>query len=293
MTTNPATQASRVTDFVRLPDPPEPEDMNNNIFLHIPGNTHHLVEHFGNEDTTIITGDAYISRVPTSSRRGLFYPDLLIAFNVDPKASSDRNGYVIQEQGKPPDFVMEIASATTGQRDVIEKREGYAALGIPEYWRFDYSGGQHHGAPLAGDRLVDGVYQPIPIEQIDDRTHQGYSAVLDLYLRWEDGQLGWHDPSTGQHITRFSDEREARQQAETRATTEREARQEAETRAATEREARQQAETRAATERETRQEAETRAATERETRQQAETRAARAEARVRELEAEIQRRQQT
>ena len=265
MTTNPATQASRVTDFVRLPDPPEPEDMNNNIFLHIPGNTHHLVEHFGNEDTTIITGDAYISRVPTSSRRGLFYPDLLIAFNVDPKASSDRNGYVIQEQGKPPDFVMEIASATTGQRDVIEKREGYAALGIPEYWRFDYSGGQHHGAPLAGDRLVDGVYQPIPIEQIDDRTHQGYSAVLDLYLRWEDGQLGWHDPSTGQHITRFSDEREARQQAETRATTEREARQQAETRAATEREARQQAE----------------------------TRAARAEARVRELEAEIQRRQQT
>ena len=42
--------------------------MNNNIFLHLPGNSHNLVEHFGNEDTTIIMGDAYISREPTSSR---------------------------------------------------------------------------------------------------------------------------------------------------------------------------------------------------------------------------------
>ena len=179
-----------------------------------------MVQHFDNADTTLITGDAYISRAPTSSSQGLFDPDLLIAFNVDPTASLERNGYVIQEQGKPPDFVLEIASAATGRRDVTEKREGYAALGIPEYWRFDDSGGQHHGAPLAGDRLVDGVYQPIPIEQIDHRTHQGYSAVLDLYLRWEDGQLGWYDPSTRRHITRFKDLRAARLEAEARASTE-------------------------------------------------------------------------
>ena len=77
------------------------------------------------------------------------------------------------------------------------------------------------GRPLAGDRLVDGAYQPIPIERIDDRTHQGYSAVLDLHLRWEDGRLGWYDPATGRHIPRFRDERdranaeqEARIQAE-------------------------------------------------------------------------------
>ena len=224
MTTNPAPQAAHGTDFVRLPDPPEPEDMNNFKFLHGPGNSQHLPEHFGHEDTTIVTGEAYISRAPTSSRQGLFHPDLLIAFNVDPEAGSDRNGYVTSEQGKPPDFVLEIASPTTGRRDVTVKRDGYAALGIPEYWRFDDSGGRHHGVPLAGDRLVDGVYQPIPIERIDDRTHQGYSTVLDLHLRWEDGRLGWYDPATGRHIPRFRDERdranaeqEARIQAEARA----------------------------------------------------------------------------
>ncbi len=263
MTTKPTVQASHTAGYVRLPDPPEPEDMNNYLFLHSPGNSHYLALHLGNEDTTTILGDSYISRAPTSSREGLFHPDLLIAFNVNPAASQDRNGYVIEEQGKPPDFVMEIASPSTGRRDVTVKRGGYAALGIPEYWRFDDSGGRHHGAPLAGDRLVDGAYQPIPIERIDDRTHQGYSAVLDLYLRWEDGKLGWYDPATGRHIPRFSDERD---------------------RADAEQEARIQADARAANEREARIEADARAANEREGRVQA-------EARVRELEAELRRRQ--
>ena len=78
--------------------------------------------------------------------------------------------------------------------------------------------------PWPATNLVDGAYQPIPIERIDDRTHQGYSAVLDLHLRWEDGRLGWYDPATGRHIPRFRDERdranaeqEARIQAEARA----------------------------------------------------------------------------
>ena len=285
MTTNPAAQSFQATGYVRLPDPPEPEDMNNNIFLHIPGNTHHLAVHFGNEDTTIIAGEAYISREPTSSRLGLFHPDLLIAFNVNPAASKDRNGYVISEQGKPPDFVLEIASASTGRRDVTDKRDGYAALGIPEYWRFDDSGGRHHGAPLAGDRLVDGIYQAVAIEQIDDRTHQGYSAVLDLYLRWEEGRLGWYDPATGRHIIRFRDEQERAETERERANTERERTETERERANTERERTETERERANTERE-------RAETERERANTERERADRAEAHVRELEAELRGRQE-
>ncbi len=208
MTTNPSAKAAPAAGYIVLPDAPKPEDMNNFLFLHSPGNSHFLALHFGNPDTTIMFGDVYIASEPTSSQRGLFAPDLFIAFNVDPTAARERNGYVISEQGKPPDFVLEIGSRYTGRRDVTVKREGYAALGIPEYWRFDDSGGRYHGAPLAGDRLVNGVYQPIPIEQLDAGTYQGYSAALDLFLRWEDGQLGWYDPATGRHIPRFSDERE-------------------------------------------------------------------------------------
>ena len=222
MTTKPSITTTQPDNYVRLPDAPKPEDMNNFKYLHLPGNTHHLAEHLGNPDTTIVSGEAYISREPTGEQRGLMAPDLLIAFKVNPEANVNRNGYVISEQGKPPDFVLEIASASTGRRDATSKREGYAGLGIPEYWRFDHSGGQHHGAPLAGDRLEGGSYQPIPVERIDEQTFQGYSAVLNLYLRWEQGRLGWYDPATGQHIVRFSDERGRANAAQDRAEVERE-----------------------------------------------------------------------
>ena len=209
--------------FIRLPDAPPAEDMNNHLYLNFPGNTHFLSEHLGNKDTTIIVGDTYVSQEPTSSMAGLFEPDLMIAFNVRPDLMVERNGYVISEQGKPPDFVLEIGSASTGRRDTTVKRGGYAALGIPEYWRFDPSGGRFHGVPLAGDRLENGEYVPIPLVRLDENTWQGYSSALDLYLRWDNGQLGWYDPATGQHILRFQDvqeelveERRARQAAEAR-----------------------------------------------------------------------------
>ena len=76
-------------------------------------------------------------------------PDLLITFNAHPQAYRDDNGYVISRQGKPPDFVLEIAAQNTGQEDVGEKRTGYESLGIPEYWRFDETG-DFHGTRLAG-----------------------------------------------------------------------------------------------------------------------------------------------
>ena len=51
-----------------------------------------------------------------------------------------------------------------------------AELGIPEYWRFDETG-EHHGKRLAGDRLVNGQYQPMLIEELPDGVLQGYSAA--------------------------------------------------------------------------------------------------------------------
>ena len=205
----------------RLPDPPEREPgekMTSAKHLHEPGNTHHLAQHFGNPGSNLVSAGRYITMMP--ERRlpiGLYrrYPGLLIALGVDPAAYEASNGYVIGEQGKPPDFVLEIASRSTGAEDTGPKREDYAALGIPEYWRFDDTG-EHHGAKLAGDRLADGEYVAIEIEELADGSLQGYSAVLDLYLRWEQGRLAWHDPATGRHIATFEDER-ARADAEQRA----------------------------------------------------------------------------
>ena len=87
------------------------------------------------------------------------------------------------------------------------------------------------GNRLAGDRLVDGVYEPIAIEELPDGVLQGYSAELNLYLRWEQGQLRLHDPATGQHIATFESERARADNAESQVRQEEEARVQAEARA--------------------------------------------------------------
>ena len=204
---------------VRFPDPPErmPEDMTTFNHLAVTGSVYLLIHHLGNPETTVVAGEHYVALSPTMDMKGLRYPDLLIAFNVDPATYRESNAYVISEQGKPPDFVLEIASPSSRRRDRVTKRPAYANLGIPEYWRFDETDDPRR-VKLAGDRLSpEGQYRPIPIERLADGVLQGYSAVLDLYLRWETGQLRWHDPTTGQHIVTLEDERACADHAEARA----------------------------------------------------------------------------
>ena len=132
---------------------------------------------------------------------------------------------MVSEQGKAPDWVLEVASESTGENDVGDKREYYQTLGIPEYWRFDETG-EHHGTKLAGDVLVDGRYQPMEIEELAGGVLQGYSRALGLYLRWEEGRLVLHDPATSAPIATLESEgqarlleQEGRVQAEARADT--------------------------------------------------------------------------
>ncbi len=223
-TSNTTTRKSKARGRFRLPDPPErePDDMTSAEHLSETGLHHHLKQFLGNTETTIVSGEKYVT-----ARRGgdIRHPDLLVAFGVDPAAYRETNGYVIAEQGKPPDWVLEIVSEGTGHMDVGEKREFYERLGILEYWRFDHTPtGEWHGSRLSGDRLVDGEYVAIEIEEVPGGVLQGYSPALGLFLLWERGELAFHDPATGRPIATFESERAradaeltARVAAETRA----------------------------------------------------------------------------
>ena len=147
-------------------------------------------------------------------RRGHRIPDLMVAFDVDRDRAVKQMGYSIREQGKPPDFVLEIASVSTGFQDYTGKRTDYAGFGVPEYWRFDPSGGQYHDVHLAGDRLVDGEYQPIEIVQLDETHYYGRSDVLGLDLCWEEGLLRWWDPAKERYLSTFNEEADGRITAE-------------------------------------------------------------------------------
>ena len=144
-------------------------------------------------------------------------PDLYIALGVEADAIRSRKIYLPWEVGKPPDFVMEIASSSTGSEDIGRKRRIYAEIGVSEYWRFDPTGGEYHGAPMAGERLTDGEYRTISLTTEPDGVLKGYSDSLGFSLCWDDGEPLLYDPTTDMYLEDWQDERAARLEAEARA----------------------------------------------------------------------------
>ena len=208
-----------------LPDIPQkhPDDMTSVKYLHEPGQTHHLSQYLGRSDTTLVTGERYVVPGPAFVANESRYPDLLIAFDVNPAAYEARNGYVVSEQGKPPDFILEVASRHTASDDLAGKKDYYERLGVGEYWLFD-SRGEFYGFTLRGYRLVGDRYQPIEVREISPGVFQGYSAALNVILRAEDGNLRWHDPATGEHIPTYHSQTARAETAEARLEAERAAR---------------------------------------------------------------------
>ena len=199
-----------------LPDAPREPDMVQRKSLSTLDGT--LGPHFAAFDDVLLTGEIYV-RIDEEDARELA-PDFIFARQVsDPEKVIRRNGYVISEVGKPPDLVLEVGSRSTGRRDYTVKREGYAALGIREFWRFDPSVGEYHDTPLAGDMLVDGEYVPVEVIAESDGRHRGYSEILELELWWEEGNLRFRDPVSGQFLLTPQELYERAETAEKRAGT--------------------------------------------------------------------------
>ena len=204
LSSNPA-QAGTLEVF---PDFPPRDDMQNALHLYDDGHQAILRRHFGNAATTIILSEIPVRWTP-SQVQGHRIPDFLIAFDVNRPRAVEQNGYSIRDQGKPPDFVLEVASIRTAENDVTGKRRDYANFGIPEYWRFDPTGGDRYGYPLAGDRHSDGVYQPVDIQEVEPEHFHGLSEVLGLLVCWDHGKLRWFNPPAGQHLLLVDEEQDA------------------------------------------------------------------------------------
>ena len=219
MATNQRIKDILAADF-QLEDPPEPErnpeDMTTFPQFTANGTVASLVAHLGNQETTVYGAEHYIVRERPANARGTRYPDLYIAFGADPDLYYRQNGYIIADQGKPPDFAMEMASVSIRPIDDGAERIDYAELGIGEYWRFDQRVLPNRPC-LAGDRLQDGIYVPIPIHEEGEGRLRGYSEVLGVYVCWEEGFLRWFDPVGNRYLSTFQEEQAARVAAEARA----------------------------------------------------------------------------
>ena len=268
------------SDIEPLPDPPQVPDMEQ--FDGISAFAWALGSRCKRRDGYLVSGGGYLRS--DAQDNGDFAPDITFAENVgDVQRIVRRNGYVISEVGKPPDLVLEVGSRSTGRRDYTVKREGYARYGVREYWRFDPSGGAYHDAPLGGDSLVDGEYEPIEIVSESETRHWGYSEVLGLEIWWYEGLLRLRDPVTGEFLHGTPEESQDAVESE------RTARESAERHAEAERMARESAERHAESERAERESAERRAETERAAREAERVARESAEARMAEMEEELRR----
>ena len=152
-------------------------------------------------------------------------PDVFVVFGSD---KARRLSWIVWREGKAPDIVMELASGSTWRRDMREKRDIYAGMGVTEYWRFDPTS-TYFSPPLIGETLVNGEYTRIELTSGIDGSHRGHSTVLTLDVcALPDGSMRFYDPVSEQWLRTHAEEAAARQEAEEAVAREAAARQAAE-----------------------------------------------------------------
>ena len=177
-----------------------------------------LRERYEDRDDVFMSGIVFVS-YDRRNGNARVSPDFFIAFGVDAAAIRvNLPNFWLWETGKAPDWAMEVASPSTARNDLESKRNLYAELGITEYWRFDPTGGEPYGKPLAGDRLVDGRYVEYETVVGADGSRQARSELLEVEFYWDGaGEFDILDPATGRTIDRRVQERDARLAAEAHA----------------------------------------------------------------------------
>ena len=131
-------------------------------------------------------------------------PDVFVSFDVP---SYMRDIYRIAEEGKPPDWVIEIASRATYTKDVDEKKDLYEAMGVGEYWVYDPKGDMHD------PRLRAWVLGPSGYEELADLKRPGlevalWSEALGLELHFDGTDLRMWDPAKQSYLRKLDESEE-------------------------------------------------------------------------------------
>ena len=155
--------------------------------------------------------------------RAVVAPDVYVVLGAP--ASPPRDTYMLWNEPKGPDFVLEVTSASTRRDDERRKRDVYAALGVSEYFLYDPRA-EYLAPPLQGFRLHDGEYRRLPaVTVLSKREVAVASEVLGLELRDErearmvrlhDCAAGEDLPTYGEAERRSHEEADARRAAEAR-----------------------------------------------------------------------------
>ena len=167
---------------------------------------------------------------------GSVAPDVFVALGVgdDPPWDS----YKLFEGRPVPSFVLEVLSGGTADKDLGDKRDAYAAMGVKEYFMLDPFR-KRIPEGLSAERLHEGVYKSM-CQVEGDRGYRSDALGLELHAAGD--RLRFRDPATGEDLMDFDEHADAQLVAEARADTAEARADTAEARAVAEAEARRAAE---------------------------------------------------
>jgi len=167
-----------------------------------------LIVFFQAQPRVYVSGNLLIFYQPGNKRRHVS-PDVFVVKGV-PKG--DRLNYLVWEEGKGPDIVIELTSSSTRKEDTTKKFALYQnTLKVKEYFLFDPLE-DYLDPSMQGYRLRKGVYQPIRL--VHGRLP---SQVLGLHLERDGNQLRLYDPSTPQWLPTPKEAQQRAEQAQQRA----------------------------------------------------------------------------
>ena len=203
-----------------------------------------LRQHFRHRDDVYVAGNLLIY-YEEGNPKARVAPDVFVVLGA---ARRMRMHYLLWEEPKAPDFVLEITSRATRGEDQKLKRQLYRRLGVREYWLYDPTA-DYLEPVLQGLELVADEYVRLGQRELADGTLVLTSAVLELELRLSERGLRFHDPMTGRDLLDLAETdaawqraRRKREQEERAWQRERQAREREEQAWQRERQAREQAE---------------------------------------------------
>ena len=146
-----------------------------------------LQHHYAHVPMVCVSGNM-LMYYEEGNRRKHLSPDVFVVRGIPKK---ERKYYLIWEEGKAPEVVIELTSKSTKREDQGKKRDLYRdVLRVPEYFLFDPTE-DYLKPPLQGFRLEGDEY--IRIEPIDGRLP---SEILGLHLERDRKELRLYDPET-------------------------------------------------------------------------------------------------
>jgi Uma2 family endonuclease len=150
---------------------------------------------FAGDGMVYISGNMFVYYVEGDPNRRLS-PDVFVVRGVP--RDKEREYYLIWEEGKGPDVVIELTSRSTKEEDLLDKFRLYQdILKVPEYFLFDPRA-ECLKPSLQGFRLHRARYVAIP--RIKGRVP---SKILGLHLERKASRLRLYDPATHKELLTY------------------------------------------------------------------------------------------